>query len=119
LAARLRQLSGSTLDGSELVNHCFEAKSGATPVLRINGYQNKSEESEHQGFATLLHGIFGTFRNPPAHTLGPPRSGRSPSPMPWTSSRCCRALVPLSMLDFKSCTRPFSHIPECADGRVE
>lgn len=67
LAARLRQLSGSTLDGSELVNHCFGAKGGTTPVLRINGYQNKSEESEHRGFANLLHGIFGTFRNPPAH----------------------------------------------------
>jgi uncharacterized protein (TIGR02391 family) len=37
-------------------------------VLRINGYQTKSEESEHRGFANLLHGIFGTFRNPPAHT---------------------------------------------------
>jgi len=68
LAARLRQLSGSTLDGSELVNHCFGAKGGTTPVLRINGYRSKSEESEHRGFANLLHGIFGTFRNPPAHT---------------------------------------------------
>ena len=67
LAARLRQLSGSTLDGSDLVNHCFGAKSG-TPVLRINAYATKSDESEHSGFANLLRGIFGTFRNPPAHT---------------------------------------------------
>lgn len=69
LAARLRQLSGSILDGSELVNHCFGAKGGTTPVLRINGYQNKTEESEYRGFANLLRGIFGTFRNPPAHAL--------------------------------------------------
>jgi len=68
LAARLRQLSGSTLDGSELVNYCIGAKGGTVPVLQINGYRNKSEESEHRGFANLLHGIFGTFRNPPAHT---------------------------------------------------
>jgi uncharacterized protein (TIGR02391 family) len=66
LAARLRQLSGSTLDGSELVDHCFGAKRG-TPVLRINDFQTKSDESEHSGFANLLRGIFGTFRNPPAH----------------------------------------------------
>jgi hypothetical protein len=59
-------------------------------VLRINGYQNKSEESEHRSFANLLYGIFGTFRNPPAHPLGQLRSGRSPSPTPWTCSRCCR-----------------------------
>ncbi len=69
LAARLRQLSGSTLDGSELVNHCFGPKGGTTPVLRINGHQTMSEQSEHRGFANLLHGIFGTFRNLPAHTL--------------------------------------------------
>jgi uncharacterized protein (TIGR02391 family) len=59
LAARLRQLSGSMLDESELVNHCFGVKGGTTPVLRINGYQNKSEESEHRSFANLLYGIFG------------------------------------------------------------
>jgi uncharacterized protein (TIGR02391 family) len=66
LAARLRQLSGSALDGSDLVNHCFGAKNGR-PVLRINAYATKSDQSEHRGFANLLHGIFGTFRNPPAH----------------------------------------------------
>ena len=35
LAARLRQLSGSTLDGSQLVNYCFGGKSGPTPGSRI------------------------------------------------------------------------------------
>ena len=67
LASRLRRLSGSALDGSDLVNHCFGAKSG-TPVVRINAYRTESDESEHRGFANLLRGIFGTFRNPPAHT---------------------------------------------------
>jgi uncharacterized protein (TIGR02391 family) len=68
LAERLRHVSGSQLDGSELVNYCFGAGGGTTPLLRINRYQTKSEESEHRGFANLLRGIFGTFRNPPAHT---------------------------------------------------
>jgi uncharacterized protein (TIGR02391 family) len=67
LAARLRQLTGSTLDGSALVDHCFGAKGGVTPVLRINDFRTESDESEHRGFANLLRGIFGTFRNPPAH----------------------------------------------------
>lgn len=67
LAERLRQLSGAHgIDGSELVDHCFGAKSG--PVVRINAYTTKTEVSEHNGFANLLRGIFGTFRNPPAHT---------------------------------------------------
>jgi len=66
LAARLRMLSGSTLDGSDLVDHCFGAKSGAA-VIRINPYATITDRSEHSGFANLLRGIFGTFRNPPAH----------------------------------------------------
>ena len=66
LAARLRVLSGSILDGSDLVNHCFGAKS-APPVIQINPHVTITDGSEHSGFANLLHGIFGTFRNPPAH----------------------------------------------------
>lgn len=66
LAERLRQLSGAHgIDGSELIDHCFGARSG--PALKINDYSTKSEVSEHNGFANLLRGIFGTFRNPPAH----------------------------------------------------
>lgn len=36
-------------------------------MVRINAYATKSETSEHTGFANLLRGIFGTFRNPTAH----------------------------------------------------
>jgi uncharacterized protein (TIGR02391 family) len=66
LAARLRLLSGSTLDGTELVDYCFAAKQGQ-PVVRINAYVTLTDRSEHSGFANLLRGVFGTFRNPPAH----------------------------------------------------
>jgi len=66
LAARLRVLSASVLDGSDLVNHCFGAKA-APPLIQINPYVTVTDRSESSGFANLLHGIFGTFRNPPAH----------------------------------------------------
>jgi uncharacterized protein (TIGR02391 family) len=66
LGARLRTLTGSGLDGSDLVNHCFGTRSGQ-PVVRINAFASETDQSEHKGFANLLHGIFGTFRNPTAH----------------------------------------------------
>jgi uncharacterized protein (TIGR02391 family) len=66
LAARLRMLSDSLLDGAELVDHCFATKSGP-PVIRINAHATLTDRSEHSGFANLLRGVFGTFRNPPAH----------------------------------------------------
>lgn len=64
LSERLRQMSGSILDGAELVDACFTK---GNPRIRINAHVTKSETSEHSGFANLLRGIFGTFRNPVAH----------------------------------------------------
>lgn len=66
LGARLRTLSGSGLDGSDLIDYCFAGRS-AQPVIRINPYASATDRSEHSGFANLVRGIFGTFRNPPAH----------------------------------------------------
>jgi uncharacterized protein (TIGR02391 family) len=65
LASRLRTMTGSELDGAELVDACFNR---SDPVIRINAYTSKSDTSEHSGFANLLRGVFGTFRNPVAHT---------------------------------------------------
>lgn len=67
LSERLRQMAGSHLDGGELIDYCFGTKT-PPPIIRINGFQTESETSEHKGFANLLKGIAGTFRNPPAHT---------------------------------------------------
>ena len=64
---RLRRISGLTSDGGELVDQCFTARSGV-PLLRINAHQTVTETSEQKGFGNLLKGLFGTFRNPPAHT---------------------------------------------------
>lgn len=90
LAARLRMLSGSALDGSDLVDHCFGAKSAA-PVIRINPYATITDRTEHSGFANLLRGVFGTFRNPPAHA---PRASND-----WTISEA-DALDLFSLLSF-------------------
>lgn len=67
VSERLRQMSGLAGDGAGLVDQCFRAGTG-TPVVRINAYRTESEVSEQRGFANLVRGIFGTFRNPPAHT---------------------------------------------------
>lgn len=67
MAQRLREMSGLTEDGGSLVDACFASKTG-NPRMRINNYHSVSETSEQSGFANLIKGIFGTFRNPPAHT---------------------------------------------------
>lgn len=53
-------------DGAALVD---EALAGDNPRMRINTFRTDSERSEQRGFANLLKGLFGTFRNPVAHTL--------------------------------------------------
>lgn len=64
VAAKIRARTGLKTDGAELVQ---EALGGATPRLRINALQTKTEEGEQRGFVSLLTGFFGTFRNPVAH----------------------------------------------------
>ena len=61
---RLRELTGLEQDGAKLIDTVFSID---RPLLVINGLCTDSEKSEHKGFATLLKGIYGTFRNPFAH----------------------------------------------------
>lgn len=67
VAQRLRQMSGLNTDGNTLVDACLLPRNGTT-LMHINGYQSVSDTSEQNGFASLVKGLFGTFRNPPAHT---------------------------------------------------
>ncbi|AGL16118.1 TIGR02391 family protein [Actinoplanes sp. N902-109] len=67
VAQRLRQMTGLNTDGNSLVEACLLPKNGKT-LMHINEYQSVSDISEQNGFANLIKGIFGTFRNPPAHT---------------------------------------------------
>jgi uncharacterized protein (TIGR02391 family) len=64
VAEKLRQKSGLTSDGADLVD---SALAGQNPVLRINAFVTETEKSEQRGFVNLAKGLFGTFRNPTAH----------------------------------------------------
>nr|WP_298690164.1 TIGR02391 family protein [uncultured Dongia sp.] len=61
---KLRSRTGLQDDGVALVNR---ALSGDFPMLAINPRVTKSEQDEQKGFANLIVGIFGMFRNPTAH----------------------------------------------------
>ena len=64
VAEKLRAKTGLSSDGALLVD---EALSGDLPRLRINAFSSDSEKSEQRGFANLLKGLLGVFRNPTAH----------------------------------------------------
>lgn len=64
VAEKLRKLSGLTCDGADLVDAAFSIKA---PLLAINSLRTETEESEHKGFANLVRGVFGTFRNVTGH----------------------------------------------------
>jgi uncharacterized protein (TIGR02391 family) len=61
---KIRAKTGLTDDGGPLVDR---ALAGSPPMLAINSLANDSEVSEQKGFANLVRGTFGMFRNPTAH----------------------------------------------------
>ncbi|WP_118856109.1 TIGR02391 family protein [Sphingomonas mesophila] len=63
VADKIRHLTGLTDDGGALVDRAF----GGQPMLMINPWQTLSEKGEQSGFANLVKGAFGMFRNPTAH----------------------------------------------------
>ncbi len=64
VADKMRSRTGLTDDGTALVGRVL---GGSPPLLAINSYTSKSEVSEQGGFANLVRGTFGMFRNPTAH----------------------------------------------------
>jgi uncharacterized protein (TIGR02391 family) len=64
VADKMRRKTGLSDDGAPLVDR---ALSGDPPMLAINPRQTVSEKSEQNGFANLVRGTFGMFRNPTAH----------------------------------------------------
>ncbi|AJE54296.1 TIGR02391 family protein [Paenibacillus polymyxa] len=65
IASMIREKTDLTSDGATLLDEAF---SGSSPILKINAYQTESEKSEQKGFVNLTKGLFGTFRNPTAHS---------------------------------------------------
>ncbi len=66
ITAKLRQLTGTSTDGSELVYEAFSDRN-ARPLLAINAYDTETLKMEQRGFVSLLKGLYGTIRNPLAH----------------------------------------------------
>jgi len=64
IADKIRTKTGLKEDGSKLVDLVFSIKN---PLLKVNSLSTETEESEHKGFANLLRGLFGMFRNTTAH----------------------------------------------------
>ena len=64
LADKIRNLTGLSTDGSELVD---QALSKQKPYLVWNTLRSLSEQSVHTGIAMMLKGIFSYYRYPPAH----------------------------------------------------
>jgi uncharacterized protein (TIGR02391 family) len=64
VAEKLRTRTGLRDDGATLVDRTL---SGELPLLAINLLKTDSERSEQRGFANLVKGMFGMFRNTTAH----------------------------------------------------
>ncbi|QQS13916.1 MAG: TIGR02391 family protein [Rhodospirillales bacterium] len=64
VADKMRTRTGLTDDGASLVDRVL---AGDPPLLAINPRSTASERSEQSGFANLVRGTFGMFRNPTAH----------------------------------------------------
>jgi len=67
VAEKLRQKSGFTSDGAELVDECFGLGKDKRPMLAFNTLLTSSDESEHKGFSNFIKGFFSMYRNPKAH----------------------------------------------------
>jgi uncharacterized protein (TIGR02391 family) len=64
IADKLRAKSGLVEDGAKLVDATL---CGPAPRVAINDLSTDSQRSEQSGFANLVKGTFGMFRNPTAH----------------------------------------------------
>ncbi|HEX5482190.1 MAG TPA: TIGR02391 family protein [Terriglobia bacterium] len=64
VAEKIRDKTGLTGDGADIVDKAFSL---TAPLLAINTLRTETEQSEQKGFANLLKGMFGTFRNVTAH----------------------------------------------------
>jgi uncharacterized protein (TIGR02391 family) len=67
VAQRLRDMTGLDVDGAALVDAAFALGEHNSPRVRINALSTETERSEHKGFANLIKGVFGLFRNVTAH----------------------------------------------------
>lgn len=61
---RIRELTGSTKDGYELLDQVLSHKN---PVLIINKLSDENDKNEQKGFKRIIEGLVSMFRNPTSH----------------------------------------------------
>ena len=66
LCLKIRDKTGMTEDGSELINNAFSTKN---PRLAINSLRTESERNQQNGLKEMLNGITHMVRNVTAHEL--------------------------------------------------
>lgn len=64
---RMRDVSGMQGDGASLVDGVLALGKTGTPILAINSLQTQTDRDEQTGFASLIKGLGGLYRNPTAH----------------------------------------------------
>lgn len=67
VAEKLRKKTGLVSDGSDLVDQALSLGKSGIPLLAFSSLQTETERSEQNGFANLIKGMFGCFRNVTAH----------------------------------------------------
>ena len=68
VTAKIRTISGLSSDGAGLARQAFDFGRGARPLAAINALDTETLEGEQRGFVSLLIGLYGTIRNPLAHS---------------------------------------------------
>jgi uncharacterized protein (TIGR02391 family) len=64
---RIRQLSGLSGDGAALIDATLSLGQSGVPIVAINELVSQTDRDEQKGFANLIKGLAGMFRNPVAH----------------------------------------------------
>jgi uncharacterized protein (TIGR02391 family) len=67
LAARLRSVTGSTLDGAKLLDQVLEHGAAGQPLVAFNSLRTETDRNEHRGLALMIRAVFMAFRNLTAH----------------------------------------------------
>lgn len=64
---KIRDLTGATSDGAGLVEATLSPGKSGIPQIQINDLAGHGDRAEQTGFANLITGLAGMFRNPVAH----------------------------------------------------
>jgi uncharacterized protein (TIGR02391 family) len=97
-------MSGLSGDGAALIDATLSLGKSGVPIIAINNLASQTDRDEQTGFANLIKGLAGMFRNPVAHD---PRVLRT-----VTDTQLLELVTLLSMvrrrLDAATVTRPSS-----------